>query len=141
MALHGRRGHRLTSLFTGGGPPDTGWTFYVPFSARTGTNVSLAVFGVFMLGFSSILTGLNFVTTIHRLRAKGMTWGRLPLFVWSLYATAWVQILATPILGITLVLVMAERVFGTGSSIPAAAATRSCTSTCSGSIPTRRSTS
>jgi cytochrome c oxidase subunit 1 len=104
----------LTSLFTGGGPPDTGWTFYVPFSARTGTNVSLAVFGVFVVGFSSILTGLNFVTTIHRLRAPGMTWGRLPLFVWSLYATAWVQILATPILGITLVLIMAERVLGTG---------------------------
>ncbi|MSM39625.1 MAG: cytochrome c oxidase subunit I [Geobacter sp.] len=104
----------LTSLFTGGGPPDTGWTFYVPFSARTGTNVSLAVFGVFVVGFSSILTGLNFVTTIHRLRAEGMTWGRLPLFVWSLYATAWVQILATPILGITLVLILAERLLGTG---------------------------
>ena len=104
----------LTALFTGGGPPDTGWTFYVPFSARTGTNVSLAVFGVFIIGFSSILTGLNFVTTIHRLRAAGMTWTRLPLFAWSLYATAWVQILATPILGITLVLVIAERMLGTG---------------------------
>jgi cytochrome c oxidase subunit 1 len=104
----------LTALFTGGGPPDTGWTFYVPFSARTGTNVSLAVFGVFIIGFSSILTGLNFVTTIHRLRAEGMGWNRLPLFVWSLYATAWVQILATPILGITLALVVAERMLGTG---------------------------
>ncbi len=104
----------LTSLFTGGGPPDTGWTFYVPFSARTGTNVTLAVFGVFIIGFSGILTGVNFVTTIHRLRAEGMTWGRLPLFVWSLYATAWVQILVTPILAITLVLIMAERVLGTG---------------------------
>jgi len=104
----------LTSLFSGGGAPDTGWTFYVPFSARTGTNVSLAVFGVFVLGFSSILTGINFVTTIHRLRAEGMGWGRLPLFVWSLYATAWVQILATPIIAITLVLVIAERVLGTG---------------------------
>ena len=77
VALHDRRRSSCwTSLFTGGGPPDTGWTFYVPFSARTGTNVSLAVFGVFILGFSSILTGLNFVTTIHRLRAEGMTWGR-----------------------------------------------------------------
>lgn len=104
----------LTSLFTGGGPPDTGWTFYLPFSGRTGTNVSLAVFGVFVVGFSSIATGVNFVTTIHRLRAEGMTWGRLPLFVWSLYATAWVQILATPILGITLVLIIAERLLGTG---------------------------
>ena len=109
----------LASLFTGGGPPDTGWTFYVPFSARTGTNVSLAVFGVFIIGFSTILTGLNFVTTIHRLRAEGMTWMRLPLFVWSLYATAWVQILATPILGITLVLVIAERLLGTGLFDPA----------------------
>jgi len=104
----------VTSLFTGGGPPDTGWTFYVPFSARTSTNVTLAVFGVFLIGFSAILTGLNFVTTIHRQRAEGMTWSRLPLFVWSLYATAWVQILATPILGITLVLIMAERLLGTG---------------------------
>jgi cytochrome c oxidase subunit I len=104
----------LVALFTGGGAPDTGWTFYVPFSARTGTNVSLAVFGVFVLGFSSILTGINFVTTIHRLRAEGMTWTRLPLFVWSLYATAWVQILATPIIAITLLLVAAERVLGLG---------------------------
>jgi cytochrome c oxidase subunit 1 len=109
----------LTSLFTGGGPPDTGWTFYVPFSARTGTNVSLAVFGVFIVGFSSILTGINFVTTIHRLRAEGMTWGRVPLFVWSIYATAWVQILATPVLGITLVLILAERLLGTGLFDPA----------------------
>ncbi|HEX5772946.1 MAG TPA: cbb3-type cytochrome c oxidase subunit I, partial [Geomobilimonas sp.] len=104
----------LSSLFTGGGPPDTGWTFYVPFSARTGTNVSLAVFAVFIIGFSSILTGLNFVVTTHRLRAEGLTFSRLPLFVWSLYATAWVQILATPILAITLILVLAERLLGSG---------------------------
>ncbi|MEA5114363.1 MAG: cytochrome c oxidase subunit I [Geobacteraceae bacterium] len=104
----------VTSLFTGSGPPDTGWTFYVPFSARTGTNVTMAVFGVFLIGMSAILTGLNFVTTIHRLRAEGMTWGRIPLFVWSVYATAWVQILATPILGITLLLIIAERVLGAG---------------------------
>jgi cytochrome c oxidase subunit 1 len=109
----------LIALFSGGGAPDTGWTFYVPFSARTGTNVSLAVFGVFIIGFSSILTGVNFVTTIHRLRAEGMTWNRLPLFVWSLYATAWVQILATPILAITLILILAERLLGTGLFDPA----------------------
>jgi cytochrome c oxidase subunit 1 len=109
----------ITSLFTGGGPPDTGWTFYVPFAERTTTNVSLAVFGVFTVGFSSILTGLNFVTTIHRLRAEGMTWGRLPLFVWSIYATAWIQVLATPILGITLALIIAERFLGTGLFDPA----------------------
>jgi len=104
----------LTSLFTGGGPPDTGWTFYAPYSIRTGTNVSLAVLAAFVLGFSSILTGLNFITTIHRLRARGMRWFRMPLFVWSLYATAWVQVLATPILGITLLLVFLERFFGVG---------------------------
>ncbi|TLM65000.1 MAG: cytochrome c oxidase subunit I [Deltaproteobacteria bacterium] len=109
----------VTSLFTGGGPPDTGWTFYVPFSARTTTNVSLATVAVFILGFSSILTGLNFVTTIHRLRAEGMTWTRLPLFTWSLYATAWIQILATPVLGITVALLFAERVIGTGLFDPA----------------------
>ncbi|WP_363324413.1 cytochrome c oxidase subunit I [uncultured Desulfuromonas sp.] len=109
----------VISLFTGGGPPDTGWTFYVPFSTQTATNVSLAVFAVFILGFSSILTGLNFVVTVHRLRAEGMTWGRLPLFIWSLYATAWVQILATPILGITMVLILAERLLGTGLFDPA----------------------
>jgi len=104
----------LASLFTGGGAPDTGWTFYVPYSIRTGTNVSLAVLGVVFLGVSSTLTGLNFITTIHRLRAPGMTWFRLPLFIWSLYATGWVQLLATPILGITLLLIIIERVFGVG---------------------------
>ncbi|MDA3903592.1 MAG: cbb3-type cytochrome c oxidase subunit I [Desulfuromusa sp.] len=104
----------IFSIFSGGGAPDTGWTFYVPFSTQTTTNVNLAVMGAFMLGFSSILTGLNFVTTIHRLRAKGMGWGRLPLFVWTLYSTAWIQVLATPMLGITLVLVLLERVFGAG---------------------------
>ena len=109
----------LTSLFTGGGPPDTGWTFYVPYSIRTGTNVSLAVFGVFLLGVSSTLTGLNFLTTIHRLRAPGMTWFRMPLFTWSLYATAWVQLLATPIIGITLLLIIVERSFGVGFFDPA----------------------
>ncbi len=109
----------VTALFAGGGPPDTGWTFYVPYSLRSGTNVSLAVFAAFILGFSSILTGLNFVTTIHRMRAPGMRWMKMPLFVWSLYATAWVQILATPIVGITLLLVILERLFGVGLFDPA----------------------
>ncbi len=102
------------AIFSGGGAPDTGWTFYVPFSTQTTTNVNLAVMAAFMLGFSSILTGINFVTTIHRLRAKGMGWGRLPLFVWTLYSTAWIQVLATPMLAITLVLVLMERVLGAG---------------------------
>jgi cytochrome c oxidase subunit 1 len=109
----------ITSLFTGGGPPDTGWTFYVPYSVRTGTNVSLAVSGVFLLGISSTLTGLNFVTTIHRLRAQGMSWFRMPLFVWSLYATGWVQLLATPVIAITLVMLVLERSFGIGFFDPA----------------------
>jgi len=109
----------VASLFTGNGPPDTGWTFYVPFSIRTSTNVTLGVFGAFVLGFSSILTGLNFITTVHRMRAPGMTWFRMPLFVWSLYATAWIQVLATPILGITLLLVIVERLFGVGVFDPA----------------------
>jgi len=109
----------LTSLFTGGGPPDTGWSFYVPYSVTTGTNVTMAVFGAFVLGFSSILTGLNFITTMHRMRAKGMNWMRMPLFPWALYATAWVQVLATPILGITLLLVILERVFHLGIFNPA----------------------
>ncbi|HCU69058.1 MAG TPA: cytochrome c oxidase subunit I [Desulfomicrobium sp.] len=109
----------VTSLFTGGGPPDTGWTFYVPFSERTTTNVFLAVVAVFILGFSSILTGLNFITTIHRLRAPQMSWGKLPLFVWSLYATAWIQLLATPVLGVTVALVFIERLLGIGLFDPA----------------------
>jgi len=104
----------VTSLFTGGGAPDTGWTFYVPYSLETTANISLAAFAVFILGFSSILTGLNFITTIHRLRAEGLTWGRLPLFVWALYATAWIQLLATPVLGITVVLIIIERILGAG---------------------------
>jgi cytochrome c oxidase subunit I len=104
----------IVSLFTGNGPPDTGWTFYVPFSEQTTTNVSLAVLAVTVLGFSNILTGLNFITTIHRMRAPGLTWKKLSLFVWSLYATAWIQVLATPILGITLMLIFIDRFFAAG---------------------------
>ncbi len=104
----------LLSLFTGPGPADTGWTFYAPYSLRTGTNVTLAVMAAFILGFSSILTGLNFITTMHRLRAPGMTFFKMPLFCWSLYATGWIQILATPILGITVALVAIERIIGIG---------------------------
>ena len=109
----------VLSLFTGGGAPDTGWTFYAPFSLKTGTNVSLAVFAAFVLGFSSMLTGINFITTIHRLRAPGMKWFRMPLMCWALYSTAWIQLLATPIVAITLVLVILERFFGIGIFDPA----------------------
>ncbi|MBI5020408.1 MAG: cytochrome c oxidase subunit I [Ignavibacteriales bacterium] len=104
----------LVSLFLPGGPADTGWTFYVPYSIRTTTNVIPALFAAFILGFSSILTGLNFITTIHRMRAPGMTWFKMPLFTWALYSTAWIQILATPVIGITLLLVVVERLFGVG---------------------------
>jgi len=104
----------LVSVFLPGGPADTGWTFYVPYSVRTTTNVLPALVGAFLLGFSSILTGLNFVTTIHRMRAPGMSWFKMPLFIWAIYSTAWIQILATPIIGITLVLVLVERLFGLG---------------------------
>lgn len=109
----------LISLFLPGGPADTGWTFYIPYSVRTSTNVIPALIGAFILGFSSILTGLNFITTIHRLRAPGISWFKMPLFAWSLYATGWVQILATPIVGITLLLVAIERWFGVGIFDPA----------------------
>lgn len=102
----------ITSLILG--PADTGWTFYTPYSIRTGTSVSLGVFAVFVLGLSSILTGINFVTTTHRLRAPGMTFYKMPLFVWAVYATSWIQILATPILGVNLLMVIMERFFGIG---------------------------
>jgi cytochrome c oxidase subunit I len=102
------------SVFSHGGAPDTGWTFYVPFSLKTSVDVPLATFAVFVLGMSSILTGINIVTTVHQLRAPGMTFFKMPLSVWGLYSTAWVQILATPIIGITMLLVVAERLFGIG---------------------------
>ncbi|MBC8423566.1 cytochrome c oxidase subunit I [bacterium] len=109
----------IASMFAGGGAPDTGWTFYAPYSIQTGTNVSLAVLAAFVLGFSSIMTGMNFIVTIHRLRAKGMGFFRMPLFCWGLYATAWIQVIATPVVGITLVLVVMERWLGIGFFDPA----------------------
>jgi cytochrome c oxidase subunit 1 len=87
------------------GGADTGWTFYTPYSTTTVTKVVPVLLGAFILGFSSILTGLNFIVTTHTMRAPGMTWGRIPLFVWSIYATSIIQILATPVLGMTLLLV------------------------------------
>lgn len=106
-----------TLLF--GNAPDTGWTFYAPYSVKTGTNVTVAVLAAFILGFSSILTGLNFIVTIHRMRAPGMTWFRMPLFAWALYATAWIQLLATPVVGITLLMIAVERMLGIGLFDPA----------------------
>ena len=104
----------LFTLVYGDGPADTGWTFYAPYSVKTGTNVTQTVLAAFILGFSSILTGLNFIVTIHRLRTPGMGFNQMPLFAWSLYATSWIQLLATPIIGITLLMIVAERVFGIG---------------------------
>ncbi|MDZ4711154.1 MAG: cbb3-type cytochrome c oxidase subunit I [bacterium] len=104
----------IISLFSGGGIMDTGWTFYVPYSLRTTTNVSLSVFAAFVLGFSTILTGINFIATIHRLKCPGMTFFKMPLFCWALYATSWIQVLATPVIGITLILIILERFFGIG---------------------------
>ena len=89
---------------------DTGWTFYTPYSTtQSTTGVIPATLGAFVLGFSSILTGLNFIASIHMLRPKGMTWFRMPLFLWGLYSTSIIQVLATPVLAITLLLLVAER--------------------------------
>jgi cytochrome c oxidase subunit 1 len=95
---------------------DTGWTFYTPYSIETqkGGAVLAATMGVFILGFSSIFTGLNFIVTINTMRPPGMTWFRMPLFLWATYATAIIQVLATPVLGITVLLLAAERVLGIG---------------------------
>ncbi len=103
----------LWSLIHGG--VDTGWTFYTPYSTTYANShvISMAA-GVFIAGFSSILTGLNFIVTIHKMRAPGLTWFRLPLFVWSLYATSLIMVLATPVLAITLALMSVERLWGVG---------------------------
>ena len=98
----------LYVLIAGG--VDTGWTFYTPLSTDYATgHVAAAAAGVFVAGFSTIATGVNFVATIHMLRAPGMTWFRLPLFVWSMYAVSLVMLLATPVLAMTLLLIFAER--------------------------------
>jgi cytochrome c oxidase subunit 1 len=107
----------LVSLFTNAA--DTGWTFYTPYSTTTMTSVIPAVFGAFVLGFSSIFTGLNFLTTIHKLRPPGMDWFKMPLFLWAIYATGIMQVLATPVLGITLLMLIVERAIGIGIFDPA----------------------
>jgi cytochrome c oxidase subunit 1 len=103
----------LYTIVNGG--VDTGWTFYTPLSSQfLDTHVITAALAIFIAGFSSILTGLNFIVTVHRMRAPGMTWSRLPLFVWANYATAIIQVLGTPVLAITLMLVALERIFRLG---------------------------
>ncbi|MCP4654404.1 MAG: cytochrome c oxidase subunit I [bacterium] len=107
----------LISVMLGG--PDTGWTFYVPYSMKTGHNVLAPMTAAVILGWSSILTGLNFVTTVHRMRDKRMGFFQMPLFVWSLYATGWVQIIATPVVGMTLIMVLLEKYAGVAIFDPA----------------------
>ena len=98
---------------------DGGWTFYAPYSERVGDSILFVTTGVFVMGFSSILTGLNFIVTVHKMRTPGLTWNRLPLFVWSIYSTAIVQVLATPVIGITMVLLFLERFLSIGIFDPA----------------------
>ncbi|MBV9481821.1 MAG: cytochrome c oxidase subunit I [Acidobacteria bacterium] len=103
----------IYTILSGG--VDTGWTFYTPLSTHfLDTHVITAALAIFVAGFSSILTGLNFIVTIHRMRAPGMTWSRLPLFVWANYATSIIQVLGTPVLAISLMLVALERIFNLG---------------------------
>src|SRR5206468_11447330 len=95
----------MITLVVGG--VDTGWTFYTPYSTMfSNSSVLLAAAGVVVVGFSSVLTGINFIVTTHALRAPGMTWFRLPLFVWSMYTTSLVMVLATPVLAMTLILIV-----------------------------------
>jgi len=103
----------LTALLLGG--VDTGWTFYTPFSSTySNSYVIVMAVGLFVVGFSSILTGLNFIITVHRMRCPGLTWFRLPLFIWSIYATSVVQLLGTPVIAVTLGLLGVERTLGVG---------------------------
>ena len=105
----------LISLVIGeNGPMETGWTFTVPYSSESLSTIGLPLFAAFVLGWGTILTSINFVVTIHRLRCPGMTWFKMPLFVWSLYATSWIQVLATPVIGITLLMLAFERVLPHG---------------------------
>jgi cytochrome c oxidase subunit I len=111
--------YTIGGLFTLGaivsGGVDTGWTFYTPYSSTySNTHVIATAVGIFITGFSSILTGLNFIVTTHKMRAPGLTWFRLPLFIWSNYATALIMVLGTPVIAITLLLVGIERAFGIG---------------------------
>jgi cytochrome c oxidase subunit 1 len=108
----------LYSAIAGG--VDTGWTFYTPYSSTySNTQVTAVAIGVFITGFSSILTGLNFIVTIHKMRAPGLTWFRMPLFLWSMYATSIIMVLGTPVLAITLFLLALEHLFHVGIFSPA----------------------
>jgi cytochrome c oxidase subunit I len=107
-------GSALTLFAMIDGGADSGWTFYTPYSTSTPSAVTPVALGVFVLGMSSIMTGLNFIVSVHTLRAPGLSWHRLPLFVWSIYATSIIQVLATPVLGMSLLLVAVDRLFQMG---------------------------
>ncbi len=109
-------GIALVSLLS---PADTGWTFYAPYSMKSNSLVVWLTLGAFVMGFSSIMTGFNFIVTIHRMRCPNLSWDRLPLFVWGLYATSIIQVLATPIVGMTLVMLITERLLDIGIFNPA----------------------
>lgn len=107
----------VTALLVG--QVDTGWTFYTPYSTDQGSAIIFMTAAIFVAGFASILTGMNFIVTIHKMRAPGLTWNRLPLFVWSMYATSIVQVLATPVIGLTMLLLIFEQAMGVGIFDPA----------------------
>src|SRR5512142_1465092 len=102
----------LFGMFVGG--TDTGWTFYVPYSSVTATAVFPVLLGVFILGWSTIITGVNFIVTVHTMRTRGLKLFKMPLFVWTIYGTSIIQVLATPVLAITLALTAIDAVFGWG---------------------------
>ncbi|MGL6094528.1 MAG: cytochrome c oxidase subunit I, partial [Fimbriiglobus sp.] len=108
----------LWQLLVGG--LDTGWTLYPPYSSKySHTNILYAGLGVYITGFANILTGINIIATVHKMRAPGMTWSRLPLFVWAMYATSIIQLLGTPVIAVTILLLAVEKVFGVGIFDPA----------------------
>lgn len=107
----------LAGMFLGGA--DTGWTFYTPYSITSPSAVIPVVIGVFIIGFSTIITGMNFIVTTHTLRAPGLSWGRIPLFVWTIYGVSIIQVIATPVLGLVLLLIALDRYFGIGLFDPA----------------------
>ena len=94
----------LISVSLGG--VDTGWTFYIPYASSTADNVFFPIIAAFILGWSSILTGINLIVTVHRLKVPSMGWFQMPLFVWAMYATSWIQVLATPVVGITILMIL-----------------------------------
>jgi cytochrome c oxidase subunit 1 len=107
----------VAGLVAGG--TDTGWTFYVPYSARDATSVFPVLLGVFIIGWSTILTGVNFIATVHKMRARGLRWMKMPLFVWTIYGTSLIQVLATPVLALTLLLLGVDQAFDWGIFDPA----------------------